>query len=114
MTIKPEILIKSTSFFADFFHFIQKYGVIGLALGVVIGGAVKTLVDSLVINIVNPIIAKIVGKNELSTITFFDIKVGNFLNDSINFLLLMFIVYFTIAVLMKRFLSEDEKKALKL
>jgi large-conductance mechanosensitive channel len=76
--MNAEILKNKTTFIREFFDFIRKFGVIGLALGVVIGGAVKTLVDSLVLNIVNPILAKIIGKTDLSYLEWEGIKFGIF------------------------------------
>ncbi|MEI6728591.1 MAG: MscL family protein [bacterium] len=109
-----ENLKNKTTFIKEFFEFIRKFGVIGLALGVVIGGAVKTLVDSLVLNIVNPILAKIIGKTDLSYLQWEGIKFGSFLNDIINFVVLLAIVYFTIRFLIGNLLSEDEKTGLKI
>jgi large conductance mechanosensitive channel len=105
---------KGVSFIQAFMDFIKKFGVIGLALGVVIGSAVKALVDSLVANIVSPILGKIIGAADLSGIVFFDIRVGQFLSDFINFIVLLFVVYIMVKVVIGSFLSEDEKKSLNM
>ena len=112
--LSKQTFAKPIGFVEEFFSFLKKFGVIGLALGVVMGSAVKGLVDSLVLNIINPVLAKILGQVNLSEIVFYDIRVGNFLNDAINFLVLMLVVYLAISLLIKKFLSEDEIKTLKL
>lgn len=112
--LSAKVFSKPLNFIEEFFSFLKKFGVVGLALGVVIGASVKTLVDSLVLNIINPVLAKIVGQSNLSGIEFQGIKFGSFLNDVINFFILMLVVYFAISFFIKRFLSEDELKALKL
>jgi large conductance mechanosensitive channel protein len=105
---------KATSFLKEFVGFIKKFGVVGLALGVVIGGAVKTLTDSLVANVINPLLAKIVGKADLSGWVVWDIKIGNFVNDIINFIILMLVVYLAIRVFIFQLLTDEEKKNLKI
>lgn len=49
-------LARSSGFFAEFQAFLSKYGVIGLAIAVIIGGAAGKLVSSLVSDILMPII----------------------------------------------------------
>ena len=96
----------------EFVGFIKKYGVIGLALGIVVGGAVKDLVDSLVANIVDPILGLLipnvdnlagwgVGPDEA-------IKLGAFLSACIGFVALMFVVFIVMKVFISKFVSEDE------
>jgi large conductance mechanosensitive channel len=101
---------KKATLFGEFFQFIKKYGVVGLALGVVVGGAVKTLVDSLVLNLINPILGRVIGRVNFSELIFYDIKYGQFLTDAINFLILMFLVYLTIKFFISRFVDEEELK----
>ena len=43
-----------------------------------------------------------------------NIKIGSFINDIINFVILLLVVYMTIKIFLDRFLSEDEKKSLKM
>ena len=104
---------KGIGFIKSFIQFIKKYGVVGLALGVVIGNAVKTLVDSLVANIISPILGKIIQQGELASWVVWDIKIGSFVSDLINFVILLFIVYLAIKLIIGKLLSDDEKKQLK-
>jgi large conductance mechanosensitive channel len=94
-----------------FFRFIQKYKVIGLALGVVIGGAVNKLVASFVDNIINPAIGLLLGTREgLGSITLGPVRVGAFTNSLLDFLIVMFIVYIAITYVIRHFSQEEDEK----
>lgn len=56
-----------------FMTFIREQGVVGLAVGFILGGAVSKLVASIVENILNPIIGAIIGGVELSNM---DLSLG--------------------------------------
>jgi large conductance mechanosensitive channel len=110
--IKDHPISQKLTFFQEFVEFIKKYGVLGLALGVVVGSGIKSLVDSLTTDIINPILGKILGKVELKSISIWDIHVGSFLTQLINFLILLFVVYLSIRLFLARFMSEEEKEKL--
>jgi large conductance mechanosensitive channel len=105
-----------TTLFTDFINFIKKYGVIGLALGVVVGQAVKSLVDNLVANIINPLLTiitepifkSIPGNGNFSSLAFYNIRIGAFVLELINFVILMMIVYFAIRFFLSRFIDAGE------
>jgi large conductance mechanosensitive channel len=116
----------SVNFVKEFVEFLKKFGVIGLAIGAVVGGAVTTLVKSFTENILTPIL-NIITKaifNQLSFLnpeaiknflaTFGDIKINEFIGSIVNFVVLMFIVYFAVKIFISKFLTEDELKALKM
>jgi large conductance mechanosensitive channel len=107
-------LAKKENLLVDFIDFIKKYGVVGLAVGVVIGQAVTKLVNSLVDNIINRILAKVLGLVDLSSFSPFDIKIGSFITDLINFIIITFVVYISIRFFIIRFLGEEEKAKLNL
>jgi len=104
----------SVGFLSDFVEFIKKYGVIGLALGVIVGNSINALVKSLVDNLINPLLAKLVDAQSLASWTVWDIRVGQFTSDFINFILLMFVVYVSVRFLIQRFLTDDELQKLKM
>ena len=101
------------SFFSDFINFIKKYGILGLALGVVVGNSVNTFVKSFVDNIMNPLLAKLFDAKTLSSWIVWDIKIGQFVSDILSFLILMLVVYLAIRFFIYRFLSEEELEKLK-
>jgi large conductance mechanosensitive channel len=104
----------------EFIDFLKKFGVIGLAIGVVVGGAVKTLVDGLVTMIVSPVIGKIItlivgGKG--TSVTDFGITgldIGGFIGSIINFVVLMWIVFVAVKIILSKFLSKEELEAMKM
>ena len=83
----------------EFKEFIMLGNVLDMAVGVILGAALKSIVDSLTKNLINPIISLFVGQVDLSGIvltipgTKAVFKIGNFLNDVINFLIIAFVVF---------------------
>ncbi len=88
--------------FKGFRDFIFRGNVLDLAVAVIIGGAFGKIVNSLVGDVLTPLIAAVVGKPDFSAIIFDvgsgHIKVGNFLNEVIAFLMVAATVYFVIIV----------------
>ena len=86
-----------TGFIAEFQAFLSKYGVIGLAVAVIIGGAARKLVSSLVADILMPIITFFIpgGAWREATLTLGPIVmlVGSFLGNVIDFLIITIVVF---------------------
>ena len=87
-----------------FIDFIREQGVIGLAVGFILGGAITSLVKAFIADIISPLLA--IGMSNLSTLTEAYIEIGSakimwgaFINDLINFLVMAFIVYFGVKIL---------------
>ncbi|QQR50630.1 MscL family protein [Candidatus Nomurabacteria bacterium] len=81
-----------------FIDFIREQGVVGLAIGFILGGAVSKIVGSLVDNVINPIVGIILGKVDLAermiTIGQASIKWGAFVSSIIDFVVIAAVVYF--------------------
>jgi len=82
-----------------FINFIRKQGVVGLAVGFILGGAVSKLVAALVEDIVNPIIGVVLGRAgslALATFTIGDVEIlwGHFISVVIDFLIIALVVYY--------------------
>ncbi len=78
-----------------FIEFIREQGVIGLAIGFILGGAVSQLVASLVKDIIQPAIGYIFGSAEgLASLHAGPIMYGQFISIVINFLIISAVVYF--------------------
>lgn len=82
-----------------FIQFIREQGVIGLAIGFILGGAVTKVVTSLVEDIINPVIGLIGGGTEglaEAAIVVGDaqIRYGQFISVLINFLIISAVVYY--------------------
>jgi large conductance mechanosensitive channel len=105
--------------FSGFAAFIRTQGVVGLAVGLVLGGAITVMVKSLVDNVVMPPIGLVLGSAEglkglavtigrtasgQETVLHY----GIFLNDFFNFIVIAFVIYFIVKVL--GFEKLDKKK----
>ena len=78
-----------------FITFIREQGVVGLAIGFILGGAVSKVVASLVGDIINPLIGMIFGSTDgLIYMTLGPIQLGNFIAVLIDFIIVAAVVYF--------------------
>lgn len=92
--------------FKGFLDFVREQGVMGLAIGIIIGAGAKEVVDSFVKGFIDPVVALLIpGAEKLSDATFkLSGKVfawGNFVSVSIRFLIIVGLVYFLISKLAK-------------
>jgi len=96
---KPEGLVE------EFMVFLSKYGVVGLAVAFIIGGAAGRLVQALVNDILMPIITFFIpgGAWQESTLTLGPIVllVGHFVAAIIDFLIIAFAVFWTMKAIEK-------------
>ena len=81
-----------------FLDFIREQGVVGLAVGFILGGSVTVLVKSLVDDIINPVLGLLLGRakdfNAYAVhIGDATIRWGSFLNNLVNFLVIAVVVY---------------------
>ena len=83
-----------------FVEFIRSQGVVGLAVGFLLGGAVSKTVSSLVENVINPLIGLALGKVDLAdkvtTVGTATLKWGAFISSIIDFVIVAAVVYFLI------------------
>lgn len=88
---------------SGFMDFVREQGVVGLAVGFILGGAVSKTVSSLVENIVNPLVGLALGKVDLAekmtTIGTTSIKWGAFISSIVDFVIIAAVVYFGIKAL---------------
>lgn len=88
----------------QFFAFVREQGVIGLAIGFILGGAVTKLVAAFVQDIINPLVGIALGaadelNNAVITIGSAKIMWGHFLNTVIDFLIIAAVVYVGVKIL---------------
>jgi large conductance mechanosensitive channel len=118
-TLKVALLTENSSkYFGGFVEFIREQGVVGIAIGLVLGTAATTLVKSLIDNIVMPPIGVLLGSAEglkgehllLGTFRGKEayLQYGQFLNDFINFIIIALVVYIVVKLL--RVDRLDKKK----
>ena len=96
---KPEGLVE------EFKVFLAKYGVVGLAVAFIIGGAAGRLVSALVSDILMPIITFFIpgGAWQEATLTLGPIvlAIGHFVGTVIDFLIIAFAVFWIMKVIEK-------------
>lgn len=97
-----------------FLDFVREQGVVGLAVGFILGGAVSKVVSALVEDIINPVIALGLGSIENLSEAYLQVGAakilwGDFLNVFIDFVVVALVVYFGVKWL--RLDKMDKKKS---
>ena len=84
-------------FFGEFMDFLKKYGVIGLAIAVIIGGAAGSLVSALVADILMPVITFFIPggawRDAVLNVGPIVLSIGHFIGVVIDFLIIALIVF---------------------
>lgn len=89
---------------SGFMDFIRNQGVVAVAVGFVLAGAVAKMVTALVTDIIDPLIGLVLVnaenlKNAKFMIRNVEILWGDFISTTIDFLIIALVVYFTIKLL---------------
>ncbi|MBL8985362.1 MAG: MscL family protein [Gemmatimonadales bacterium] len=77
----------------EFMAFLKQYGVIGLAIAVIIGGKANSLVTAIVDGALMPIVAMATGGTDLASLNTETFKFGDILSALINFIIVAFLVF---------------------
>ena len=77
----------------EFMAFLKQYGVIGLAIAVIIGGKANSLVTAIVDGGLMPIVAMATGGTDLASLNTETFKFGDILSALINFIIVAFLVF---------------------
>lgn len=108
--------IKAPGWLQGFVDFMREQGVVGLAVGLILGVASKSVVDSLVANIFNPVIGLLAGGGSLTSKAAClndsctsKLGYGQVISDLLSFMIIVAIVYFAIKGL--KLDRLDKKKA---
>lgn len=92
----------------EFVDFLKQYGVIGLAIAVIIGGKLNLLVSSLVTDILTPILfqpaLKAAGVENIALLSFNGILYGKFVASFIDFLIVAFVTF----IFAKKIMKEEK------
>lgn len=113
--------LKAPKFLQGFVDFVRTQGVVGLAVGLVLGVAAKSVVDSLVANIFNPIIGLAGGGSGSLESHFVCLKTvtgsctnklgyGRVLSDLMSFIIVAAVVYMVIHGLKLDRLDKEKAK----
>jgi large conductance mechanosensitive channel len=96
-----------------FRDFILRGNVVDLAVAVILGAAFNAIVTSLVGDVLNPLIAATIGKPDFSGVVLNigsgHIKIGNFFNAAISFLIIASVVYFAIVLPLNHLMARLKK-----
>lgn len=77
--------------------FIREQGVVGLAVGFILGGAVSKVVSALVQDIINPLLGYILGSTEgLKALHAGPVLWGDFVAILVDFIVIAAVVYFLV------------------
>jgi large conductance mechanosensitive channel len=110
--------IKAPHWLQGFVNFVREQGVVGLAVGFVLGAQVKALVDQLVISFINPLLGLLLpGKGKLADKVWAltlngktqEFAWGAFAFQLISFVIVALVIYFTVKGL--KLDKLDKKKA---
>lgn len=87
-----------------FLNFIREQGVVGLAVGFILGGAVSKVVTAVVEDLINPLVGLALGSAEGLKTASVDIGsakllYGAFVSTMIDFLIIALVVYFGVKML---------------
>lgn len=84
-------------FLAEFMKFLREYKVIGLAIAVIVGGAVNKLVTALVNDIVMPLLSAAIPSGNWREITLQigrgELVIGNFIGAVVDFVVIALVVF---------------------
>lgn len=93
------------SFMQEFMDFLNKYGVIGLAIAFVMGAAVTKLVAALVADLIMPIVGALIpgGDWRAATLDIGPVKfmVGDFVGALIDFIIIAFVIFMIVKTIVK-------------
>ncbi len=82
----------------SFIVFIREQGVVGLAIGFLLSGAVSKTVSSLVDNVINPLIGLAMGRVNLADkvigVGSAAVKYGAFISSIVDFIIIAAVIYF--------------------
>lgn len=98
-----------------FVSFIREQGVVGLAIGFILGGAVSKVVASLVTDVINPLMGVVLGvagnfKEASFQIGSAKILWGNFVSVTVDFIIIALVVYFGLKIIGLEKLDKKKDK----
>ena len=89
----------------EFKAFLLKHGVIGLAVAVVIGGAVSKLVTALVADLIMPIVGALTPtgnwREAVLPVGNINFGIGDFIGAFVDFLIISFVIFMIVKNLLK-------------
>lgn len=91
----------------EFFSFLKQYGIVGLAIAVIIGGKLNEFIGSIVNDLIMPIILtiplKAAGVDEIAKLQVGGIFYGKVIGAGINFIIVALVIF----LFAKKVLKEE-------
>ena len=102
------------SFVKKFILFVRQQGVMGLAVAVVLGGAVQKVVTALVNDVLTPLISIVIGQNTnlaTASLTIGKAKFlyGDFISNLIDFFIIAFAIYLLVKIIHADMLDKPKE-----
>ena len=97
-----EIIIVKKTLAQEFFYFLKTFGIIGLAIALVIGQAASGLVTSFVDDIINPLIGLFIPAGNLDAVSIqvpnisggtTEFRIGHLISSIIDFMIIALVVF---------------------
>ena len=96
----------------EFIDFLKDYGVVGLAIAVIIGGKLNLLVTSLVNDVLNPLIfypvLKATGLGSINDLNYHGVMYGKLAGSLLDFLIVAFLVFIFSKKMIKKEAASKE------
>lgn len=91
----------------EFFNFLKKYGILGLAIAVILGGKLNNLVSSLVNDLIMPLVfapaLRIAKIDDIKRLSYHGILYGKVIGNLVDFVIVAFLIF----AFSKYILKED-------
>lgn len=102
----PPVPTQKLTFWQSFLQFMRQYSVIGLAIGVVMGTAVNAVVQAFVQGLITPLIGLLIPAEGVEKLVWSvhgsEFRFGDVISATIQFIIIAFIVYFTVKFLLRQ------------
>lgn len=89
----------------SFLEFLRKYSIIGLALAVVVGGAVNKLTDAIATGLLTPLVSLLLPQDSFKNFSFTVrgsvFQVGLVIDALLNFVIIAFVIYVVVRLLIR-------------
>lgn len=99
------------AFLTDFLRFLKKFGVLALAVGVLLGEQVnnleKALIDDVVMPLLDPLLPNGAWQEAVWVVGGSKVKIGHLLEATLHFLIVAFTVYVALRVATRGATDED-------
>lgn len=95
-----------SAFMDDFIAFLKEYGILGLAIAVVVGNATKDLINTVVDAVLMPLIGLVLPSSTWETYTVTvsgaELGIGQLIGAMLDFILIALVVYLFVKLVLRQ------------